>query len=102
VRKREDSGGTSPARAYTEKKMKSPGSILASNAIPCFSLGSRLGACHPISCHRLAREPVILNHEGGSSVAMAVDGGGRLRRKREVRDNKRKKRRAQDGMRMGV
>jgi hypothetical protein len=39
-KKKEDSGGTSPARAYVEKKTKSPSSMLASDVIPCFSLGS--------------------------------------------------------------
>jgi hypothetical protein len=102
MRKKEDSGGISPARAYAEKKMKSPGSMLASDVILCFSLGSRPGVCHPINCHRLAREPAILSHEDGSSAAMAVDGGQWLRRKQEAQENKRQKRRAQDGRRMEV
>jgi hypothetical protein len=75
VRKKDDNGGTSPARAYAIKKTKSPSLMLASDETPCFSLGARPGACHPISHYRLAREPVVLNCEGGSSVAMAVDGG---------------------------
>jgi hypothetical protein len=33
---------------------------------------------------------------------MAVDGGQKLRRKQEARENKRQKRRAQDGRRMEV
>jgi hypothetical protein len=45
---------------------------LASDMTPCFSLGVRPGACHPIIWHRLAREPIVLNHEGGSSAAMTV------------------------------
>jgi hypothetical protein len=97
VRKMEDSDGTSLARAYSEKKTKSPGFMFASDVIPHFSLGSRPGACHPISHRRLAKELVILNHKDGSSVAMAVDGGRRLRRKREAWENKRQKRRVQDG-----
>jgi hypothetical protein len=40
-------------------------------------LHARPGACHPISRYKLAREPVALNCEGGSSAAMAVDGGRR-------------------------
>jgi hypothetical protein len=35
VRKKEDSGGISPARAYTAKKTKSPGLMLASDVAPC-------------------------------------------------------------------
>jgi hypothetical protein len=72
VRKKEDSGGTSPDRVYAAKKMKSPGPMLASDVTPCFSLGARPGACHPISCHRLAREShleprrqVLSSHGGG-------------------------------------
>jgi hypothetical protein len=57
------------------KKTKSPSLMLASDVAPLFTLHARPGACHPISHHRLAREPVILNREGGSSAAMAVDGG---------------------------
>jgi hypothetical protein len=72
------SGGTSLARVCAAKKTKSPGLMLASDAAPFFSLDARPGACHPISCRRLVREPVVLNHEGGSSPAMAVDGGRRL------------------------
>jgi hypothetical protein len=102
MRKKEDSGGTSPAGVYAVKKMKSHGAMLANSAIPCFILSVRLGDCHHISCRRLAREPVILNHEDGSSAAMAVNGGRRLRRKQEMRENKRQKRRAQDGRRMEV
>jgi hypothetical protein len=83
-REEEDSGGTSPARVYAEKKTKYPGSMLVSNAIQHFSLGLRSGACHPISHRRLAREPVILNREDKSSATMAVDGGQRLRRKQEA------------------
>jgi hypothetical protein len=75
MRKKEDRGGTSPTRAYAAKKMKSPGLMLASDAALLFTFHARSGACHPIRCRRLAREPVVLNHEGGSSVAMAVDGG---------------------------
>jgi hypothetical protein len=100
VRKNENSGGTSLARAYAKKKMKSPGSMLASDAILCFSLGSGPGACHPISHHRLARELIVLYREVGSSAAMVMDGGQRLRRKQEARENNRQKRRAQDGRRM--
>jgi hypothetical protein len=75
VRKKEDSGGTSLARAYAAKKTKSPGLMMASDVAPCFSLGARLGAYHPISCRKLARELVVLNHEGGSSMAMLVNDG---------------------------
>jgi hypothetical protein len=71
-------------------------------AILCFSLGVRPGTCHPISRRKLAREPVVLNHEDGSSAAKTVDGGRRLRRKQEVRENKRQKRRVQDGRTMEV
>jgi hypothetical protein len=78
VRKKEDDDGTSKARAYTAKKTKSPGFMLASDVTPFFNLDARLGACHPISNRRLAREPIVLNREGGSSAAMAVDGGRRL------------------------
>jgi hypothetical protein len=73
--RKEDSGGTSPARAYAVKKTKSPGPMLVSDVTLCFSLGARPGACHPISHRRLAREPVVLNREGGSLATMAVDGG---------------------------
>jgi hypothetical protein len=86
VRKEEDSGGTSPARAYAGKKAMSPGLMLASDAAPLFILHARLGACHPISRRRLAREPVVLNREGGSSAAMAVDGGQRSWRKTSAND----------------
>jgi hypothetical protein len=78
VRKKEDGGGTSPVRAYAAKKMKSPYLMLASDAAPFFNLDARQGACHPISRRRLAREPVVLNREGGSSAVMAVDGGRRM------------------------
>jgi hypothetical protein len=81
VRKKEDSGGTSLARAYAAKKTKSLGLMLVSDVAPLFTLHVRSGACHPISRRRLAREPVILNREGGSSAAMAVDGGRRSLRK---------------------
>jgi hypothetical protein len=86
VRKKEDSGDTSPAREYAAKKMKSPGPMLASDASQCFSLGVRPSAYHPISRRRLAREPVILNREGGSSAAMAMDGGQGLRRNQETNE----------------
>jgi hypothetical protein len=78
---REKEGGqrsTSPAGVYAAKKMKSPGLMLASDAAPFFSLDARSGACHPISCRRLAKEPIVLNREGGSSAVMTVDGGKRL------------------------
>jgi hypothetical protein len=78
VRKKEDNGGTSLARAYATKKTKSPGLMLASDMAPLFILHVRPGACHPISRRRLAREPIILNRKGGGSAAMAVDGGRRL------------------------
>jgi hypothetical protein len=100
VRKKEDSDSTSLARAYTEKKMKSPGSMLANDVILHFSPSSRPGVCHPISDRMLTRELVILNHKDGSSAAMVVDGGRRLRRKQEMWENKKQKRRAQDGRRM--
>jgi hypothetical protein len=73
--RKEDNGGTSPARAYAAKKTKSPDLKLASDAAPSFSLGVRPGACHPISHCRLAREPVVLNRKGGGSVAMAENNG---------------------------
>jgi hypothetical protein len=38
----------------------------------------------PISRRRLAREPVVLNRKGGSSAAMAVDGGRRSWRKTDA------------------
>jgi hypothetical protein len=82
VRKKEDSGGTSPARAYTAKKIKSPSPMLGSDVTPCFSLGARPGTCHPISHRTLAREPIILNREGRSSAAMAMDGGQGLKKPR--------------------
>jgi hypothetical protein len=69
MRKNDDSGSTTQTRAYDEKT-KSPGSKLASGTTPRFSLCSKLGACHPISRRKLAREPDDLNHEGGSSAAM--------------------------------
>jgi hypothetical protein len=84
--RKEDSGGTSPTRVYVVKKMKSPDLLLANDATPLFTLHVRLGACHPINRCRLAREPVILNCEGGSSAAMAVDGGRRLWRKTSAKD----------------
>jgi hypothetical protein len=73
--RKEDIGDTSLARAYTAKKTKSPGLMLASDVTPCFSLGARLGAYRPISHRRLAKEPVVLNRKGGSSAAMAVNDG---------------------------
>jgi hypothetical protein len=75
VRKKDDNSDTSLARAYAAKKTKSLSPMLASNATPCFSLDARSGACYPINHHRLAREPVDLNREGGSSASMAVDRG---------------------------
>jgi hypothetical protein len=66
----DDTGGTSPSRAYAEKKMKSPGAKLASGMTPHFSLCSKPGACHPISRRKLTREPDDLNREDGSSAAM--------------------------------
>jgi hypothetical protein len=48
----------------------------------------RSGACHPISRRRLARKPIILNHEGGSSAAMAVNDGQELSRNQEVQETK--------------
>jgi hypothetical protein len=75
VRKKEDIGITSLARAYATKKIKSPSLMLASDTAPCFSLGARPGTCHPISCRRLAREPIVLNREGGSLAAMAENDG---------------------------
>jgi hypothetical protein len=47
VRKKEDSGGTSPARAYATKKTKSPSLMSASDAAPLFTLHARSAACHP-------------------------------------------------------
>jgi hypothetical protein len=70
MRKNDDIGGTSPARAYAEKKTKSPGARLASGTTPRFSLCSKLGACHPISRHKLVRELDDLNREDGSSATM--------------------------------
>jgi hypothetical protein len=70
MRKNDDTGGTSPARACAEKKTKSPGAKLASGTTPRFSLCSKLGACHPISRRKLTREPDDLNREGGSLAAM--------------------------------
>jgi hypothetical protein len=97
VRKKEDSGGTSPARAYATKKTTSPGLMLASNAAPLFTLHVRPGACHPICRRRLAREPVILNYEGGSSAAMAVDGGRRSWRKTSAKDEGDGRKRQENG-----
>jgi hypothetical protein len=73
--RKEDNDDTSPTMAYTAKKTKSPNLMLASDMAPCFSFGARLVACHPISHHKLAREPVVLNREGESSAAMAVNDG---------------------------
>jgi hypothetical protein len=70
MRKNEDTGGTSPARAYVEKKTKSPGAKLASGTTPRFSLCSKSGTCHPISRRKLAREPDDLNREGGNLAAI--------------------------------
>jgi hypothetical protein len=70
MRKNDDTGGTSPARAYAEKKTKSPGTKLASGTTPRFSLCSKPVACHLISRRKLAREPDDLNREDGSSTAM--------------------------------
>ena len=44
MRKKEDRGGTSSARAYAAKKTKSPDLMLASDAAPLFTLHARLGA----------------------------------------------------------
>jgi hypothetical protein len=60
--------------------------MLASDAAPLFTLHARPGACHRISRRRLAREPIVLNREGGSSAAMAVDGGQRSWRKTSAKD----------------
>ena len=70
MRKNDDIGGTSPARAYAEKKTKSPSAKLASGTTPRFSLCSKPGAYHPISRRQLAREPDDLNREDESSAAM--------------------------------
>jgi hypothetical protein len=82
MRKKDDNSGTNPARTYATKKMKSPGLMWASDAAPCFSLGTRPGACHPISRRRLAREIIDLNREGGSSAAMVVNDGRGLKKPR--------------------
>jgi hypothetical protein len=69
LQQREEEGGqhdTSPARAYVAKKTKSPSLMLASDAAPCFSLGTIPGAYHPISRRRRAGEPIVLNRKGGS------------------------------------
>jgi hypothetical protein len=85
-KKKEDSGGTSPAKAYATKKTKSPDLMLASDAAPLFTLHVRPGTCHPISHRGLAREPVVFNHEGGSSAAMVMDDGRRSWRKTSAKD----------------
>jgi hypothetical protein len=86
VKKKDDNDSTNPARAYTAKKDVNDSTNPASDATPCFSLGARPGAYHPISHRRLAREPVVLNREGGSSAAMAVDDGRGLRRSQETKE----------------
>jgi hypothetical protein len=86
MRKKEDNGGTSPAKAYVTKKTKSPILMLANDAASLFTLHARPGACHPINRRRLAKEPVVLNREGGSSTVMVVDGGQRSRRKTDAED----------------
>jgi hypothetical protein len=97
VRKKEDKGGTNPARAYAVKKTKSPGLMLANDAALLFTLHTRPGACHPISRRRLAREPVVLNLEGGSSATMAVDGGRRSRSKTSAKDKGDGRKRPENG-----
>jgi hypothetical protein len=82
--------------------MKSLGSMLASDVILHFGLSLRPGTCHLINRLRLAREPIVLNREDGSSAAMVVNGGQRLRRKQEAQENKTQKRWSQDGRRMEV
>jgi hypothetical protein len=89
VRKKEDNGGTNLAKAYAAKKMKCPDLMLASDAVPLFTLHVRPGAYHPISHRRLAREPVVMNREGGSSAAMVVDGGRRSQRKTDAEGQRR-------------
>jgi hypothetical protein len=73
-----------PRQGVRREKDKVPRLMLASDAAPLFTLHARPGACHPISHRRLAREPVVLNREGGSSAAMAVDGGRRSWRKTDA------------------
>jgi hypothetical protein len=70
MKKNDDTDGTSPARAYAEKKKKSPGARLASGTTPRFSLCSKPVAYHPINRCKLARELDDLNREDGSSAAM--------------------------------
>jgi hypothetical protein len=95
--RKEDSGGTSPAKAYAVKKTKSLSLMLASDAALLFTLHARPGACHPISHRRLVREPVVLNREGGSSAAMAVDSGQRSRRKTSAEDKGDGRKRQEEG-----
>jgi hypothetical protein len=71
--------------------------MLASDAAPLFALHVRPGAFHPISRRRLAKEPVVLNHEGGSSAAMAVDGGRRSWRKTSAKDEGDGRKRQENG-----
>jgi hypothetical protein len=97
VRKKDDSGDTNPTRAYAAKKTKSPGLMLASDAAPPFTSHMRSGTCHPISHRRLAREPVVLNREGGSSTAMAVDGDRRSWRKTSAKDEGDEHKRQENG-----
>jgi hypothetical protein len=86
-----------PARAYAAKKTKSPGLMLASDAAPLFTLHARPSACHPIRHRSLAREPVVLNHEGGSSAAMAVDDGRRSWSKTSAKDEGDGRKRQENG-----
>jgi hypothetical protein len=87
LQQHEEEGGQrwhQPRQGVRCEKDKVPCLMLASDAAPLFTLHARPGTCHPISHRRLAREPVVLNREGGSSAAMAVDGGRRSRRKTDA------------------
>jgi hypothetical protein len=64
-----------PSQGVCHKEDEVPQPHVASDATPCFSLGARPGASHPINCRRLAKEPVVLNREGGSSAPMVVNDG---------------------------
>jgi hypothetical protein len=76
MKKKEESGGTSPDRAYDEKKTKSLGRMLASGTIPRHILVSYPGHCHLITFLSFLR-PLSGSGKGGDRTPSpwAVDGG---------------------------
>jgi hypothetical protein len=89
LQQREEEGGQwwhQPRQSVRREEDEVPGLMLASDVAPLFTLHVRPGTYDAISHHRLAREPVVLNREGGSSAAKVVDGGQRSWRKTSAKD----------------